>query len=225
MGLSALELLATDPQLERPIFCCRSSYGMLTRGKHGMGFFVLLKLARLCGADAMHMGSVGGQLPHAIVGDDSELRSRVSWLRARLRDVKTTMPIISGGIHPGSVAWNIERLGSDIIVQAGSGVLGHPGGANAGGQAMRAAIEAAQVKMPAYEAARTVPELAAALDKWGYLDAQGIHTLDEFADKPPLMPNITIYTEGGSVVIGDVHAGRDFVGRDQGQAPTSQEGK
>lgn len=222
MGLSALELLATDAQIERPIFCCRSSYGMLTQGRHGMAYFVFLKLARFCGADAIHMGSVGGKLPHAIVGDDGELRSRVSWLRARLRGINMTMPIVSGGMHPGSVAWNVKRLGSDIIVQAGSGVSGHPGGPTAGGRAMRAAVEAVQVGVPAYEAARTVPELAVALNKWGYLDEDGVHTLDEFADKPPVAPNIVIYTEGGSVVVGDVHAGRDFVGRDQTHTPSSR---
>lgn len=222
MGLSALELLAAEPQIERPIFCCRSGYGMLTRGKHGMAFFVFLKLARWCGADAIHLGSVGGQLPHAIVGDDSELRSRVAWLRARLPGVNPTMPIVSGGIHPGSVEWNLERLGSDIIVQAGSGVLGHPNGPAAGGRALWAAVEAAQADIPPYEAARTVPELAAALQQWGYLDGEGIHTLDEFAEKPPVAPNVVIYTEGGSVVVGDVHAGRDFVGRDQTHTPSSE---
>jgi ribulose 1,5-bisphosphate carboxylase large subunit-like protein len=217
MGLSALEVLATDERIELPILCCRSSYGMLTRGHHGMAYFVLLKLARLCGADAMHMGSVGGKLPHAIIGDDSELRSRVSWLRARIKGVRKTMPIVSGGMHPGSVAWNMERLGSNIIIQAGSGVLGHPGGPRAGGRAMRVAVETALLEKPMSIAARETLELAAAVEKWGYLDSEGIHTLAElWGDSETLSSNIVVSTEGGSVVFGNVNAQGNFIGRDQG---------
>jgi ribulose-bisphosphate carboxylase large chain len=225
MGLPALEVLVTDENIELPILCCRSSYGMLTRGRHGMAYFVFLKLARLCGADAIHMGSVGGKLPHAIIGDDSELRSRVSWLRARIKGLHKTMPIISGGMHPGSVAWNIERLGSDIIIQAGSGVLGHPDGPRAGGRAMRAAVDAALAEKPMHQAAHEVIELAAAIEKWGYLDADGIHTLAElWGDAPSSSSsNIVVSTQGGSVVFGNVNTQGNFIGRDQ--APDAEAGK
>ena len=181
-----------------------------------------MKFARLCGADAIHMGSVGGKLPHAIIGDDSELRSRVSWLRARIKGIHKTMPIISGGMHPGSVAWNIERLGSNIIIQAGSGVLGHPGGPQAGGRAMRAAVDAALIEKPMHKALREVPELAAAVEKWGYLDSEGIHTLAELrGDNAALSGNIIVNTQGGSVVFGNVSTQGNFIGRDQTPAAES----
>jgi ribulose 1,5-bisphosphate carboxylase large subunit-like protein len=215
MGLSALEMLAADEEIHLPILCCRSSYGMLARGKNGLAYFVFLKMARLCGADGIHMGSIGGKLPHAIIGDDSELRSRVSWLRARIPGINRTMPIISGGMHPGSVEWNAGRLGGEIILQAGSGVIGHPDGPCAGGKAMRAAVQALLDGIPTHEAARSVPELETALRKWGYLDGQGIHTLDELWHGEHLHSNVVIHTEGGAVVWGDVKAGGDFVGRDQ----------
>lgn len=219
MGLSALEMLATDEDIHLPILCCRSSYGMLSRGRNGMAFFVFLKLARLCGADGIHMGSVGGKLPHAIIGDDSELRSRAGWLRARIKGMPQTIPIISGGMHPGSVEWNVKRLGTDIIIQAGSGVLGHPDGPRAGGTAMRAAVEAAMRDIPTYEAAHSVPELRVALRKWGFLDEKGIHNLEEFDEKPVTpVPNIVIHTEGGAIVWGDVNAQGNFIGRDQHQS-------
>lgn len=216
MGLSALEMLATDENIHLPILCCRSSYGMLSRGRNGMAFFVFLKLARLCGADGIHMGSVGGKLPHAIIGDDSELRSRAAWLRARIQNIRQTIPIISGGMHPGSVEWNVRRLGRDIIIQAGSGVLGHSDGPRAGGTAMRAAVEAVMRDIPTYEAARSVSELEVALRTWGYLDERGIHTFEEFDDKSVTpVPNIVIHTDGGAVVWGNVNTQGDFVGHNQ----------
>lgn len=225
MGLPALELLASDENIQLPILCCRSSYGMLTRGKHGIAFFVFLKLARLCGADAIHMGSVGGKLPHAITGDDSELRSRVSWLRARIRGMHETMPILSGGIHPGSVAWNMERLGSNVIIQAGSGVLGHPGGPQAGGRAMQMAVEAYLLDKPMKIAAHESLELAAAIEKWGYLDSEGIHTLAElWGDSSTTSSNIIVNTQGGSVVFGNIDTqGGNFVGRDQASVLDSKQ--
>ena len=226
MGLSALEALTTDKDIELPILCCRSGYGMLSRGRHGMAYFVFLKLARLCGADAIHMGSVGGKLPHAIVGDDSELRSRISWLRARIRRMPKTMPIISGGIHPGSVAWNMERLGNDLIIQAGSGVLGHPGGPQSGGRAIRVAVEAALLDKPMHKAARETLELAAAIEKWGYLDSEGIHTLAElWADNNVPSSSIIVNTQGGSVVFGPVNTQGDFIGRDQKSVANLDQGE
>jgi ribulose 1,5-bisphosphate carboxylase large subunit-like protein len=181
-----------------------------------MAYFAFLRLARFCGADAIHVGSIGGKLPHAIIGDDSELKSRVSWLLARMSSIHRTMPIVSGGMHPGSVEWNVKRLGSDIILQAGSGVIGHPDGPYAGGKAMWAAVKAVVDNVPAYNAAREVPELETAFRKWGYLDRNGIHALDELWETPQVSePNVVIHTEGGAVIWGDVSARGDFVGRDQ----------
>lgn len=225
IGLSALEMVASDDEICLPILCCRSSYGMLTRGNDGIAFFVLLKLARFCGADGMHIGSIGGRLPHAIIGDDSKLRSRVSWLRTKLKHVKRTFPIVSGGLHPGNLERNVERLGKDIIIQAGSGVIGHPDGPLAGGKAMRDALNAVLQGIPTFEAAHKSAELEAALGRWGYLDGEGVHDLDElWAEPPRQVSGTTIYTSGGSVVIGDVDTrGGDFVGRDQCRGKESGE--
>jgi len=48
----------------------------------------------------------------------------------------------------------------------GGAIQGHPGGAAAGGRAMRQAIDAAVEGVPLAEKAREHPELQAALDLW-----------------------------------------------------------
>lgn len=216
LGLTALEMLTTSENVNLPVFCCRSGYGMQTRGKDGISFFVLLKLSRWMGADGVHVGSIGGSASHAIIGDDSELRSRAGWLRTRLRDVKQTYPILSGGLQPGNVGWNITRLGKDVIVQAGSGVQAHPDGTRAGGKAMRQAVDVALAGMPVREAAQQYPEFRAALEKWGYLDGDGFHKwADLERDAGDSDGKIVINATGGTVVMGNVDtSGGKFVGRD-----------
>ena len=55
----------------------------------------------------------------------------------------------------------------DIIVPAGGGILGHPMGYTAGARAMIQAAEAVSENIPLEEAAKTRPELRAAIEKWG----------------------------------------------------------
>jgi ribulose 1,5-bisphosphate carboxylase large subunit-like protein len=217
MGLTALEMLTTSQEVKVPILCCRSGYGMQTRGDDGISFFVLLKLSRWMGADGVHVGSIGGAMSHAIIGDDSELRSRVNWLRTRLREVKQSYPILSGGLQPGNVGINITRLGKDSIIQAGSGVQAHPEGPRAGGKAMRAAVDAAIGGTPIVDKAKQVPELRRAIEEWGYLDDKGFHKWSDLEPetKTPASPNYVINTQGGTVVLGNVDTqGGDFTGRD-----------
>lgn len=217
MGLTALEMLTTSQDVKVPILCCRSGYGMQTRGEDGISFFVLLKLSRWMGADGIHVGSIGGSQSHAIIGDDSELRSRVNWLRTRLRDVKQSYPILSGGLQPGNVGINISCLGKDVVIQAGSGVQAHPDGPRAGGKAMRAAVDATLESTPIVEKARQVPELRRAIEEWGYLDDTGMHKWSDMSPekKSTEHPNYVINTHGGTVVLGNVDTqGGDFVGRD-----------
>jgi ribulose-bisphosphate carboxylase large chain len=215
MGLPTLEMLATTEEIKVPLLCCRSGYGMWTRGRDGLSYFVLLKLARWVGADGIHIGSIGGSLPHAIIGDDGELLSRVNWLRAGTKTLRRACPIVSGGIHPGNVEWNIKRLGREIILQSGSGVLAHPDGPRAGAAAMRAAVVSTTMNMPTFECAANDPALRTALEKWGYLNGKGIHTYQEMIKNSSVEGHTVINTAGGMVVMGDVTVqGGQLIGRD-----------
>lgn len=227
MGLTALELLTTSENVKVPVLCCRSGYGMQTRGKDALSFFVMLKLSRWMGADGVHIGSIGGSLPHALIGDDSELRSRVTWLRTRLREIKQTYPILSGGLHPGNIGWNITRFGKDVIIQAGSGVQAHPNGPRSGGKAMRQAVDVALSETPIKDAAQQCPEFKAALEKWGYLDGDGIHKWTDLTlDAGTADSKIVINASGGTVIMGNVDTGGGkFVGRDDMSKSNGQKEK
>jgi 2,3-diketo-5-methylthiopentyl-1-phosphate enolase len=81
--------------------------------------------------------------------------------------LKPVLPGPAAGMHPGTVAISMRDFGRDLIIGAGGGIHGHPGGAVAGGKAFHQAIDAAMKGEPAAEAAKKNPELKTALDKWG----------------------------------------------------------
>ncbi|MCG7417925.1 RuBisCO large subunit C-terminal-like domain-containing protein [Microbacterium sp. ACRRU] len=83
--------------------------------------------------------------------------------------IAPTMPVIGGGVHPGTVARYVADLGVDIVLGAGGAVQGHPGGAAAGVRAMRRAIDAAVAGIPVEEAAADTDELRVAIDAWGVI--------------------------------------------------------
>lgn len=84
--------------------------------------------------------------------------------------LKPTMPIIGGGVHPGTVDRYVTDLGVDTILGAGGAIQGHPGGAAAGVRAMRQAIDARVAGVPIADAVAEHEELRQAIDAWGSLD-------------------------------------------------------
>ncbi len=83
--------------------------------------------------------------------------------------IAPTMPVIGGGVHPGTVGRYVAELGTDIVLGAGGAIQGHPGGAAAGVRAMRQAIDAAVAGTPVEDAAAVHEELRTAIDAWGVI--------------------------------------------------------
>ena len=71
--------------------------------------------------------------------------------------LKRCFPGPSAGIHPGLVPQIMKDYGSDVIINAGGGVHGHPQGARAGALAFRQAVDGQT----------SAPELVEALNLWG----------------------------------------------------------
>lgn len=157
----------------------RAMHGIFTRlPNHGMSMLAIAKLARMVGIDTLHIGTAAVGKMHGsrsaellveeeitaprIAADDTHAVLSQEWY-----GVKPSMPVASGGLHPGMLPKVVSIMGSDIVFQAGGGVHGHPWGSRAGGAAMRQAAEATMRRIPLARYAQTHPELNAAIEKWG----------------------------------------------------------
>ncbi|MBA3430740.1 MAG: ribulose-bisphosphate carboxylase large subunit [Actinobacteria bacterium] len=169
----------------------RAGHSTYTRQKnHGVNFRVLAKWCRMIGVDHIHAGTVVGKLegdPNAVRGyyrtctDDFNRQDPAlgfyfdqDWVH-----MPGVMPVASGGIHAGQMHQLLHYLGEDVVLQFGGGTIGHPMGIAAGAAANRIAAEA-MIKARnegrdimregpdiLRTAAKTSPELDAAIETWG----------------------------------------------------------
>ncbi|KAF5071830.1 Ribulose bisphosphate carboxylase large chain [anaerobic digester metagenome] len=164
-GFGAIQVLAEDPSIKLPIHVHRTMHGAMTRNPdHGINMKVFATLARMVGGDALHVGTFGvGKMKGAAHED---LANRDMCLTNEL-PYKRMMPVASGGVHPGMIKKFVEIAGTELQIQAGGGVSGHPGGVRGGARAMVQAVDAAAADIPLDVYARDHAELAAAIKKWG----------------------------------------------------------
>ena len=163
-GFGAVQALAEDPSIKVPIHVHRTMHGAFTKDPlHGIAMLPLTKLTRMCGGDALHIGTLGVGKMTGSSKDDGNLAACLG------DDVpyKTMMPVCSGGVYPGIVEAIVKKAGNDVQIQAGGGVAGHPEGVRAGAMGMSQAVDAAFAGIPKEEYAKTHRELAIALEKWG----------------------------------------------------------
>ncbi len=129
---------------------------------HGVSMRCLAQFSRLAGVDHLHTGTVGlGKLANEDTLGINE------WLTGDCHGLRGVLPVASGGLHPGLMPALLDHTGTEIAVQAGGGIHGHPDGTGAGARAFRAAVDAAAAGEPIEDRADAVPELAVALEKWG----------------------------------------------------------
>ncbi|WP_139490535.1 2,3-diketo-5-methylthiopentyl-1-phosphate enolase [Brevibacillus dissolubilis] len=164
-SFDVLHRLAADPDVNVPIMAHPALAGALYPSPdYGISTPLLLgKLMRLAGADLVLFPSPYGN----VALDKGEALKLAADLTAPLASIKTAFPVPSAGIHPGLVPQLYADFGLDQIVNAGGGIHGHPGGAAAGAQAFRAAIDAVVAGKSLDDAAIESEVLAQALAKWG----------------------------------------------------------
>ncbi|MBI5228982.1 ribulose 1,5-bisphosphate carboxylase large subunit [Candidatus Micrarchaeota archaeon] len=164
VGLNGIQAIA-EANNHLPLLVHRAGHAAFDRNpRHGINNMVIAKLSRLCGGDLIHTGAIG-----KMHGEVLEIRAYNDFLRREWFHIRKSMPVASGGLHPGLVEKNIKLLGSDLQLQAGGGIHSHPKGTRAGAAAMRQAVEAVNHRIPLNEYAKTHSELKAALKKWGYV--------------------------------------------------------
>ncbi|TDM00867.1 2,3-diketo-5-methylthiopentyl-1-phosphate enolase [Macrococcus carouselicus] len=136
-GLDVLKAIRTL-NLGLPILAHPALAGALAGSPdYGLSYSLLLaKLTRLAGADFILFPAPYGSVPM----NAQDAQQIVKAARDDI-GVRRTFPVPSAGIHPGLVSRLIEDYGTDIVINAGGGVHGHPQGAAAGGRAFSEAIE------------------------------------------------------------------------------------
>lgn len=179
IGLSALQTLReTCHDYKLAIHAHRAMHAAFDRNpKHGISMMLWAKICRLIGVDQLHTGSVLGKL-HGTRQEVLDIQNQITRKRLEGKEhsslgqnwggLKPTMPVTSGGIHPGIIPDVLDMLGSDVVLLVSGGVHGHPGGSLAGARAAMQAIDAWLSKVPLTLYARSHAELGLALAKWGH---------------------------------------------------------
>lgn len=174
-GMQTLREVCQD--LKLAIYMHRAFHSAFTRNPHhGVSMLVIAEVARIIGADSIHVGGMG-----KLVSPENEVlmlkeevekkfvKGNSHVLAEYWKGIKPIFAVTSGGLHPGIIPRLIKLLGRDIIIQAGGGVMGHPKGPFYGGKALRQSIDAAMKNISLKEYAKKHEELALALKKWGML--------------------------------------------------------
>lgn len=145
-SLGALQIVAGDPELDVPLYAHCGGLAALTTGPRRIDARVIARLARLCGADFFQIGVFGVDDCHVNSLDDALLRMLAATFREPWGEVSDTVPVMAGGLGPGKVGRNLqemyhEELGHAVALLAGSSLLDHPNGPEAGARAMWQATE------------------------------------------------------------------------------------
>ena len=151
---------------ELAIHAHRNGWGYLSRHPMlGWSYPAWAKIWRLAGADHMHVNGIRNKFCEP---DESVIAAAKSLL-APMWDTKpcVAMPVFSSGQSAAQAADTYREIGTtDLIFAAGGGIMGHPGGIEAGVMSLREAWAAAVAGESLAKRAERSPELAAALEAY-----------------------------------------------------------
>ncbi len=189
-GFSAIDTLRRK-NLGLAIHGHRAMHAFITRdnspGVHGVGrlegfsvsMIFLAKTFRLLGVDSMHGGSPLAKMEdygeaeyirEVMQEKETKINPKIPSLGQKWYHIKPMIFTASGGLHPGDIEAVLSKLGEDIIIQCGGGLLGHPQGIEAGVKAIEQARDLAMKKIDVRKWVEKNPnsELAIAINLWGY---------------------------------------------------------
>jgi len=173
-GWAALQTLR-ESNFKMALHAHRAMHAAFDRNpKHGISMMVIADFARLIGVDQIHIGTGIGKLEGKIqdieeISEEIEsenIKATKKRLAQKWGEIKSTLAVSSGGLHPGHVPFLIKHLGKDLVLQAGGGIHGHPSGTRAGAAAMRQAVDAVMKNKTLREYAKSHTELREALEFW-----------------------------------------------------------
>lgn len=164
-GFDVLHELSKDPEINVPIAAHPAMAGALYPSPYyGISASLLLgKLMRIAGADLVLFPSPYG----SVVMPIEENMAIKNELITEQLPIKSSFPVPSAGIHPGLTSLILKDFGTDVVINAGGGIHGHPLGTIAGGQAFRQAIDGVLAGQSLQKTAKQHKELEAAIQAWG----------------------------------------------------------
>ncbi len=158
----------------------RAMHGAMTRVPyHGFSMTALAEVVRLLGVDTLHIGTanvgklVGSkgevlEIQKHITEDNVKENKKLHTLPENWHGMKPVFPVSSGGLHPLLVPAVLDILGTNIMLQIGGGIHGHPLGSYAGAKAMRESVEAYMDHESLEDKMKMSKELKVAMQTWGY---------------------------------------------------------
>jgi len=176
-GFAAVDTIRRK-NLGLAIHAHRAMHGFITRdnspGVHGDGklFGFSISMILLGGSPLAKMEDYGEAIYIKDVLQTKELKphNKIPSLGQNWHHIKPIWMTASGGLHPGDFEEVLNKLGDDIIIQCGGGLLGHPDGIEAGVKAIEQARDIYYKKIPLKKFVKENPnsELASAVKLWGY---------------------------------------------------------
>ena len=165
VGFGGLAFLRKRSRLA--IHAHRNGWDLLTRHPGlGLDFAVYQQFWRLLGVDQFQINGIGAKYWEP---DDSFVASFEACTTPIFSQDDVAMPVVCSGQWGGQAPQTYRRTGRtlDLLYLCGGGVVSHPGGPAAGVRAVRQAWEAAVEDIPLDLYARSHPELAQAIAKFG----------------------------------------------------------
>ncbi len=159
-GFPLLEALAADPEVNVPIFAHPALAGAWCAAPdYGFAYAAILGTAMShAGADAVLYPAHYGSLPFP----EADEQAIVAALRAR-----GVAPVPSAGVHPGMLDAILEDYGSELILNAGTGIMDHPMGPSSGVLAFHEGLERWQEGASLKLSDLPAGPLRVAVEKWG----------------------------------------------------------
>ena len=163
-GLALLHSLASDPDINVPLYAHSGSRSGWSTGPRRVDDVVLAKLIRLAGGDYFQIGVMGQMDVHIASCTPGLLIKLYKVLSQPWGHLKDTVSVVAGGLNVVNLVGNVCAFGQDFIGLAGSNILKHPMGIKAGVDAMYQAKEAAWQNISLEEYAQSHEELKVALN-------------------------------------------------------------
>ncbi len=166
-GLPSYRALRDLDMKNTGIFFQKSGDKVITEAYHRyhINWPIVCQIARVVGSDFIHAGMWGGYL-----SDSKQDLTEVMNILRNKGTFNPTVPSLSCGSHPGLVNTTVKNFGTDLMMNVGGAIQGHPKGTEAGAKAMRQAFECCQLGEDIHQYMKSKPELKAAIEKWGYVE-------------------------------------------------------